>query len=70
MALAISSIFGGVDAKAEKITQASITIAPSRQTPAKDLTNCFAIPCVGSPADEDNGIVAIATYKYNLKNLP
>ena len=45
-------------------------IAPSKQTAVNDFKKLAHILCVGSPAIVDNGIGAIAVYKYNLKNLP
>ena len=42
--------------------QASIIIAPSKQTAQKDFIKLFPTLCVGSPAKVDNGIGATAVY--------
>ena len=48
----------------------SIIITPSKQAPKYPFTKLLPTDCVGSPPKVDNGIGAIAVYKYILKNLP
>ena len=69
-AAALVSTTGGVEANKENIIQAKTIIAPSNQTALNDFKKLFPTCCVGSPANVDKGIGAIAVYKYNLKNLP
>ena len=67
---AVESTTGGLDAKAEKMIQASTMIAPSRHTPAQLFIKVNAMFWVLSPAAAASGIGEIAVYIYILKNLP
>ena len=57
-------------ANSENIMHDNTIIAPSKQTAEQLFKKLLPTFCVGSPANVESGIGAIAVYKYNLKNLP
>ena len=56
------STTGGLDAKTENMIQARTMIPPSSRTAQKLFINVYPTFCVGSPANVDKGIGAIAAY--------
>ena len=59
-----------VPENSEKIMQAKMIIAPSRQCAAKPRIKLMPVLCVGSPAKEARGMGAKAMYRYMRKNRP
>lgn len=58
--LVVASIVGGDEANSEKMIQDNIIIVPSKQTAAYPLKKLLPIFEVGSPANVERGIGAIA----------